>query len=90
MHVSQNWSSSTVNTCIFLCFVFIHVSLMAFRSLIHRLLTPFFPVLRLMGSVPGERKSALSLLKSGFWVAVMPGNCTLSSSNFNRQFHTLL
>lgn len=43
-----------------------------------------------MGSVPGERKSALSLLRSGFWVAVMPGNFTLSSSDFNRRFHTLL
>ncbi|CAF0781584.1 unnamed protein product [Rotaria sp. Silwood1] len=44
-----------------------------FRSLMHRCLTPFFPVLRLMGAVPGEPKSALSLLKSGFWVGVMPG-----------------
>lgn len=26
-----------------------------------------------MGGVPGEPKSALSLLKSGFWVAVVPG-----------------
>ncbi len=40
----------------------------------HRSLTPFFPLLRLMGAVPGEPKSALSLLKSGFWVAVIPGN----------------
>jgi len=27
-----------------------------------------------MGSVPGEPKIALSLLKSGFWVVVLPGN----------------
>ena len=26
-----------------------------------------------MGSVAGERKTALSLLHSGFWVAVIPG-----------------
>jgi hypothetical protein len=26
-----------------------------------------------MGSIPGEPKIALSLLKSGFWVAVIPG-----------------
>jgi hypothetical protein len=26
-----------------------------------------------MGSVAGERKTALSLLNSGFWVAVIPG-----------------
>jgi hypothetical protein len=26
-----------------------------------------------MGAIPGEPKSALSLLKSGFWVGVMPG-----------------
>jgi len=26
-----------------------------------------------MGSVAGERNSALSLLNSGFWVAVIPG-----------------
>lgn len=43
------------------------------RSLIHRYLIPMFPILRFMGSVPGERRTALSLLKSGFWVAVIPG-----------------
>jgi hypothetical protein len=26
-----------------------------------------------MGSVAGERNTALSLLNSGFWVAVIPG-----------------
>ncbi|CAF1064600.1 unnamed protein product [Rotaria magnacalcarata] len=50
-----------------------HMTGRVMRSLIHRYLTPFFPLLRLMGSVPGEPKSALSLLKSGFWVAVVPG-----------------
>jgi hypothetical protein len=50
------------------------------RSLIHRFLTPFFPILRLMGAVPGERKSALSLLKSGFWVAVIPGIDSISTT----------
>lgn len=30
-----------------------------------------------MGAVPGEPKSALSLLKSGFWVAVVPGKSLL-------------
>lgn len=46
---------------------------MKFRSLIHRLLIPWFPVLRLMGSVAGKRETAVSLLKSGFWVGVIPG-----------------
>ncbi|CAF2466673.1 unnamed protein product [Rotaria sp. Silwood2] len=50
-----------------------HMTGRVLRSLMHRSLTPFFPVLRLMGAVPGEPKSALSLLKSGFWVGVMPG-----------------
>ncbi|CAF3348826.1 unnamed protein product [Rotaria sp. Silwood1] len=50
-----------------------HMTGRVLRSLMHRCLTPFFPVLRLMGAVPGEPKSALSLLKSGFWVGVMPG-----------------
>jgi hypothetical protein len=39
----------------------------------HHYLTPFFPILRLIGAVPGEPNSALSLLKSGFWVVVIPG-----------------
>ncbi|CAF3622315.1 unnamed protein product [Rotaria sp. Silwood1] len=43
------------------------------RSLIHRYLIPLFPILRLMGSLPGERDTALSLLNSRFWVAVIPG-----------------
>ncbi|CAF1000975.1 unnamed protein product [Adineta steineri] len=43
------------------------------RSLIHRQLIPFFPVLRLLGCVPGQRDTAISLLNSGFWVAVIPG-----------------
>ncbi|CAF0787427.1 unnamed protein product [Adineta steineri] len=50
-----------------------HMTGRVLRSLIHRYLTPFFPILRLMGAVPGEPKSATSLLKSGFWVAVVPG-----------------
>jgi hypothetical protein len=37
-----------------------------------------------MGAVPGEPKSALSLLKSGFWVVVIPGNFILV--NMNLQF----
>ena len=30
-------------------------------------------MLRLMGAVPGQRNTAVSLLNSGFWVAVIPG-----------------
>ena len=56
------------------------VSFQVVRSLIHRYLTPFFPILRLMGAVPGEPKSALSLLKCGFWVVVAPGIVLLSLS----------
>ncbi|UJR33672.1 hypothetical protein I4U23_021104 [Adineta vaga] len=52
---------------------FYHMTGRMLRPLIHRLLTVFFPFLRLMGAVPGEPKSASSLLKSGFWVAVIPG-----------------
>ncbi len=73
MHVSYDRSSSSV-----VCFVVVIfkslILLQLVRSLMHRSLTPFFPLLRLMGAVPGEPKSALSLLKSGFWVAVIPGN----------------
>ncbi|CAF0905108.1 unnamed protein product [Rotaria sordida] len=50
-----------------------HMTGRVFRSLMHRSLKLFFPALRFMGAVPGEQKSALSLLKSGFWVGVMPG-----------------
>ncbi|CAF0749229.1 unnamed protein product [Adineta ricciae] len=52
---------------------FYHKTGRVLRPLIHRYLTKFFPFLRLMGAVPGEPKSATSLLKSGFWVAVVPG-----------------
>ena len=30
-------------------------------------------MLRLMGALPGQRGTAVSLLTSGFWVAVLPG-----------------
>ncbi len=30
-----------------------------------------------MGGIPGQRNSALSLLKSGFWTGVFPGNIIL-------------
>jgi len=50
-----------------------HMTGVVLRSLIHRYLTPFFPYLRFIGALPGEPKSALSLLKSGFWVVVVPG-----------------
>lgn len=52
---------------------FYHKTGKVLRSLIHRFLPPFFPFLRLMGCVPGEPESALSLLRSGFWVVVIPG-----------------
>jgi hypothetical protein len=39
----------------------------------HRLILPLFPILRLMGAVAGERNTAISLLNSRFWVAVIPG-----------------
>lgn len=45
----------------------------AARSLIHRLLATALPWLRFLGSVPGYRTTAVNLLKSGFWVAVIPG-----------------
>ncbi|UJR13595.1 hypothetical protein I4U23_000608 [Adineta vaga] len=43
------------------------------RSLIHRQIMLIFSFLRLMGCVPGKRDTAVSLLNSRFWVAVIPG-----------------
>jgi len=52
------------------------------RSLMHRYLIPLFPILRLMGSVAGERDTGLSLLNSGFWVGVIPGtNCNVNRAH---------
>lgn len=65
------------------------VSFQVVRSLIHRCLTPFFPILRLMGAVPGEPKSALSLLKCGFWVVVVPGSVLFSLHTFDCSINAL-
>jgi len=43
------------------------------RCLVHRLLIQLFPILRMVGAVPGERESAVALLNAGFWCAVIPG-----------------
>jgi hypothetical protein len=43
--------------------------------------------LRYLGAITGEPKSALSLLKSGFWVGVYPGNITLVDIYF-KIFHS--
>ncbi len=37
----------------------------------------YAPFLRFLGTITGERKSALSLLKSGFLASVFPGNIIL-------------
>ena len=43
-----------------------------------------------MGGVPGEPKSALSLLKSGFWVAVAPGMMLFLKDIINNHSSSIL
>mmetsp|Transcript_46077 Transcript_46077/g.108711 ORF Transcript_46077/g.108711 Transcript_46077/m.108711 type:complete len:342 (+) Transcript_46077:216-1241(+) len=43
------------------------------RGLLHRLLVLACPIIRYIGAVPGYRDTAYELLKSGNWVAVIPG-----------------
>eukprot|EP00300_Choanocystis_sp_HF-7_P034408 c47132_g1_i1.p1 GENE.c47132_g1_i1~~c47132_g1_i1.p1 ORF type:complete len:353 (+),score=55.15 c47132_g1_i1:1-1059(+) len=43
------------------------------RSLVHRMVCDWLPLIRYLGTVPGYKNTAATLLKSGYWVAVIPG-----------------
>ncbi|CAF1226370.1 unnamed protein product [Didymodactylos carnosus] len=50
-----------------------HITGRVTRGLMHRLILRYFPLLRWLGSVPGERESAEALLEAGFLCGVIPG-----------------
>lgn len=43
------------------------------RGMLHRLVFQFVPLMKYLGLVPGHRRTAKHLLKSGFMAAVLPG-----------------
>lgn len=43
------------------------------RALFHRLLITCWPMLKYFGGVPGQRESAVALLRERFWCGVIPG-----------------